>query len=351
MKLNQSLLPFQYLHSTFNDLDVPPESWEFINRGLSPDIPPPHPRKTIFGKIAAISFYQEKLQIHVYCPVYKEWIKDVVKISSGSMHSVCFIINHTLFSFATMIKEFDLAAGSWKNFTWFRVARSDFAYALQGDELFIIGGRKHRIEAVVQKLNIITKEWTLVASLNQEREHAAALAKDGLIYVFGGRTDDMILPSVEVYAENSWRFTSPMLIPRMMPEVVQCASSGRIFVFGGFQGIDIRLFVTSVEVYDPAEDTWRICGEIGEETKTYSISVTVFNGEIYYVLNNERDCQFGTFDCESGETNIITFVEKVIDRDNLDLAYSTIHAVMPLVFEESRQESAAIAVAADELGN
>lgn len=85
--------------------------------------------------------------------------------------------------------------------------------------------------------------------------------------------------------------------------------------------------MTSVECYDPKKDTWEICGEIGEETKTYSISVTVFNEEIYYVLNNEHDCQFGTFDGDSGESTIITFVEKVIDRDHLDLSYCTIHGV------------------------
>lgn len=296
-------------------------------------MPNPHPRKSIFGKIAAISFSQDKLQIHVYCPVYKEWIKDVVKSRSDSMHSVCFIVNHTLFSFSTMIKEFDLSADLWKNFTWFRVARFDFAYALLNHDLFIIGGRKHRIEGVVQKLNLSTKEWTPVANLNTEREHASALAFNESVYVFGGRTNDMILQSVEIYCPigNTWSFASPMIVPRMMPEVVKCG--GKVFVFGGFQGIDIRLFVTTVEVYDPEQDMWQVCGDIGEETRTYSISVTVFNDEIYYVLNNEHDCQFGIFDCESGGANIITFVEKVIDRDHLDLAYCTIHGVAPLVSE------------------
>lgn len=232
-----------------------------------------------------------------------------------------------------MIKEFDLSADLWKNFTWFRVARFDFAYALLNHDLFIIGGRKHRIEGVVQKLNLSTKEWTPVANLNTEREHASALAFNESVYVFGGRTNDMILQSVEIYCPigNTWSFASPMIVPRMMPEVVKCG--GKVFVFGGFQGIDIRLFVTTVEVYDPEQDMWQVCGDIGEETRTYSISVTVFNDEIYYVLNNEHDCQFGIFDCESGGANIITFVEKMIDRDHLDLAYCTIHGVAPLVSE------------------
>lgn len=111
----------------------------------------------------------------------------------------------------------------------------------------------------------------------------------------------------------------------MMPEVVKC--SGKVYVFGGFQGIDIRLFVTTVEVYDSEKDCWTVCGEIGDETKTYSISVTVQNDVIFYLLNNEHDCQFGTFNGETGEASIITFVEKVMDRDQLDLSYCTIHAV------------------------
>lgn len=328
--LDRSLIchsPFQYLSTAFAGLDLCKESVDFINRPCDPELPRPHPRKTIFGKIAAVSFSQDKLQVHVFCPQYKEWIRDVVKSRSDSMHSECFIANQTLYSFGTMIKEFDLSADSWRNFTWFRVARTDFSYAILNNELFIIGGRKHRIEGAVQKLNMATKEWTLVGNLNTEREHSAALALDDKIYVFGGRTNDMILQSVEVYSpeENLWKCDSSMLIPRMMPEVVECG--GKIYIFGGFQGIDIRLFVTSVECYDPVKDTWEICGEIGEETKTYSISVTVFNEEIYYVLNNEHDCQFGTFDGDTGESTIITFVEKVIDRDHLDLSYCTIHGV------------------------
>lgn len=322
----------QYLSTVFStaSMELCADTREYIARCQQPDLLPlqPHPRKTIFGKIAAISFAQERLQIHVYCPVYKSWIRDVVKSRSDSMHTACFIIKHTLFSFATMIKEFHLGSDSWKNFTWFRVARFDFAYALLGHELFIIGGRKHRIESVVQKLNMTTKEWTPVANLNTEREHAAALSLDGRVYVFGGRTNDMILQSVEVYApeKNCWSaLDSDMAVPRMMPEVVKCGD--KVYVFGGFQGIDIRLFVTIVECYDPEKDCWEICGEIGEETQTYSISVTVFDDAIYYVLNNEHDCQFGTFDCATGEANIITFVEKVIDRDSLDLAYCTIHGV------------------------
>lgn len=230
-----------------------------------------------------------------------------------------------------MIKEFDLAADLWKNFTWFRVSRSDFAYALLNQDLFIIGGRKHRIESVVQKLNLLTKEWTPVANLTTEREHAAAVAFNDTVYVIGGRTNDMILQSMEIYSpeDNNWTQGAPLIIPRMMPEVVTC--DGKIYVFGGFQGIDIRLFVTSVEVYDPIKGHWEICGDIGDESKTYSISVTVFNEEIYYVLSNEHDCQFGTFDGDSRESTVITFVEKVIDRDHLDLAYCTIRGVAPLL--------------------
>lgn len=221
---------------------------------------------------------------------------------------------------------------SWKNFTWFRIARYDFAFALLDNDLYIIGGRKHRIERVVQRLNLISKEWTIIAELNVERELAAALAFNSTVYVFGGRTNDLILNLVEVYnvQENVWDNCSAMLIPRMMPEVVQC--NNKIYVFGGFQGIDIRLFVTSVEVYDPNTDAWKLCGTLGDESKTYSISVTVFEDEIYYMLNNETNCQFGTFNPLNGESNIITFAEKVRERDSLDLdlAYCTIHGVLPL---------------------
>ena len=218
-----------------------------------------------------------------------------------------------------------MASDSWRNLTWFRVARYDFAHAVLGDDLFVIGGRKHRIEKVVQKLNLVSKEWSVVAELNMERELAAALAVNGSIYVFGGRTNDMILNLVEVFRPEHqvWEYCSAMIVPRMMPEVVQ--HKGRIYVFGGFQGIDIRLFATTIEVYDPATDVWKVCGEIGDEAQTYSISVTSFREEIYYVLNNEGNCQFGIFRPESGEGSIITYGEN--NADSLNLSYCTIHGI------------------------
>lgn len=99
------LLPFhQFLSTAFAGLELCQETRDFLEKAPQPGLPPPHPRKTIFGKIAAISFTQDKLQVHVYCPVYKKWIKDVIKSRSDSRHIGCFVSKHTLYSFATMVR-------------------------------------------------------------------------------------------------------------------------------------------------------------------------------------------------------------------------------------------------------
>lgn len=35
----------------------------------------------------------------------KQWIKDVIKNRSDSLHTICFILKHTLYSFATMVSR------------------------------------------------------------------------------------------------------------------------------------------------------------------------------------------------------------------------------------------------------
>lgn len=218
---------------------------------------------------------------------------------------------------------------SWENFTWFRNARHDFACAPLANDLYIIGGRKHRIEKQVQKLNLSTKEWSTLAELNEGREHAAALAYKDRIYVIGGRSQSEILSTVEFYSptENVWTPCRDMLIPRMMAEVTLCGD--KFYVFGGFHGIDIRLFVTQIEMYDPATDSWSICGEIGDENVTFSLSATTFNSEIYYLLNNETHCQFGKFNPTKGhELDVISDIEKC-PGEEIQLAYSSIHGIGP----------------------
>lgn len=183
----------------------------------------------------------------------------------------------------------------------------------------------------MQKLNLLTKEWSTLAELNEGREHATAVAFKDRVYVIGGRSPGEILSTVEFYSpsENTWTPCSDMLIPRMMSEVALC--DDKFYVFGGFQGIDIRLFVTQIEVYDPVTDTWSICGQIGDENVTFSLSATTFANEIYYLLNNETHCQFGKFDPAQGQTlDVISDIEKRPGVE-IELAYSSIHGIRSFV--------------------
>lgn len=89
------------------------------------------------------------------------------------------------------------------------------------------------------------------------RENPGAVVRDGKIYVIGGWSSSEILDSVECYnpERNSWTRRMNLNEPRYMPEVVLC--KGIIYVFGGFQGLEYRMFVSAIEKYN-RDHSWEI---------------------------------------------------------------------------------------------
>ena len=110
--------------------------------------------------------------------------------------------------------------------------------------------------------------WTRGADMPTARTLAAATVVDGKIYVIGGTvgrgtTSWSGLPTVEVYdpATDTWSSRADMPTPRGALRAV--AIDGKIYAFGGDEGGtdnpgQWRVFhLTNVlEVYDPATDTW-----------------------------------------------------------------------------------------------
>lgn len=145
---------------------------------------------------------------------------------------------------------------TWEDVVWFRSARQDFAVTAGRNELFIMGGRKHRIEKLGHRLQLLTNDWTTVAELLEEREHAVAVHLEGKVFLIGGRSQNEILATLDAFdvATNEWQERSPMNNPRMMPECVVLGDA--VYVFGGFAGLNNRLFVPTIEKYDTRTNQW-----------------------------------------------------------------------------------------------
>lgn len=101
--------------------------------------------------------------------------------------------------------------------------------------------------------------WHTLPPLPETREHCAAFASGGKLYVIGGRTHDIpefrpttleFDPGAETYAEKT-----PIPVPR--GGLAGAVLAGRLFVFGG-EGADNSLGVfDDIDAYDAATDSWQ----------------------------------------------------------------------------------------------
>ncbi len=104
-----------------------------------------------------------------------------------------------------------------------------------------------------------TNAWHDAASLSvPRRDHTATLLADGEVLVTGGASTSDILSSAELYdpSTNTWRAAASMTL-RHAEHTATLLANGKVLVAGGACGCTAAYgWTNSVELYDPATDTW-----------------------------------------------------------------------------------------------
>ncbi|MCB9057714.1 MAG: T9SS type A sorting domain-containing protein [Calditrichae bacterium] len=124
-------------------------------------------------------------------------------------------------------------------------------------------------------------EWKNGTYINEPRAGASALTWNGKIYLFGGKSiNNSVLNTVEVYdpASNSW--TSNIVAPFRNARYNASAVvwDNKFYLIGGR---DIDDVFRSVEVYDPVQNTWQEAHELRTEREGHTS--VVFNNRIYTI--------------------------------------------------------------------
>lgn len=129
-------------------------------------------------------------------------------------------------------------------------------------------------------------QWSFVDDLNVSRSGVAtAVAPDGTIYSMGGNVigDPDMTDVTEAYdrAADLWTVRAPM--PTLRTALAAAATKkGKIYVFGGSPESHGYGSLTTVEIYDPATDTWTT-GEPMPTARTGHKAVTGPDGRIYLI--------------------------------------------------------------------
>ena len=178
------------------------------------------------------------------------------------------------------LEVFDPVAQTWTDKAPLPSGLDNPAGCVVNGKLYVIGGCCD-FRNTLYEYDPVADTWSAKTVMPTARGCMTASVVDGKIYVIGGRDntsdDSSRLSTVEVYdpATDTWATAADMPTARRYP--VSAATGDRIYVFGG--EIGGATYLPTVEVYDPATDTWNTLDPMPVERVAFSGSV--FDGKVY----------------------------------------------------------------------
>jgi N-acetylneuraminic acid mutarotase len=188
---------------------------------------------------------------------------------------------------------FDPVSNSWASKANMKVERVHLSSCVFNDKILAIGGTRSFYKypkITIEEYDPVANTWTIIDTMPSARiDHTASLV-NGKIYIIGGGDDDYVcFPEVDVFdpLTNEWTSAAEMLTPRMCLEAVVLNS--KIYAIGGMEGLlNGEIGVTTMEMYDPATDTWTT--KAGMNIKRKYFTACALNGKIYVIGGAEGYC-------------------------------------------------------------
>jgi len=160
-------------------------------------------------------------------------------------------------SASNLIYEYNLAMDEWIKKPIMPTARWNFATASIEGKIYVIGGDSFLDKN--EMYNPTTESWQALAPLPTPRQHIKAAVIDNKIYIIGGLESwSKVSTKNEVYdpLTNKWEEKAPIPTPKHNYSTV--VYNDKIYIYGGntqnAEGVWLR--TSTVEVYDPATNTW-----------------------------------------------------------------------------------------------
>jgi len=175
----------------------------------------------------------------------------------------------------------------WNKLRDLPTARNGHIAVLLDNKIYVAGGINTWNE--FEAYDISTNTWEAKADMpGYDREFLAGCVLNGKIYLIGGYyglegifTTDF----VEVYdpATNKWETKTPM--PSQRWGHAAFPFNGKIYVVGGALDWPIKKFYTTIEVYDPTSDSWTTLNRQDSKglTGRWGFGACMANDKIYIV--------------------------------------------------------------------
>jgi N-acetylneuraminic acid mutarotase len=133
--------------------------------------------------------------------------------------------------------------------------------AVLNDKLYVFGGgRRGMSVADASVYDPMGDTWTKLPDMPTRKEHCAAGAIGGKIYIAGGRADSItgFEPSAYVFDPANGSYTPRKQLPVARGGCASAVLRDKLYVFGGEGNAATAAGVfPNIDEYDPATDTWR----------------------------------------------------------------------------------------------
>jgi N-acetylneuraminic acid mutarotase len=198
-------------------------------------------------------------------------ISDKLYVAGGQLDSP--------FNNSAAVHVYDPGSNTWTEVESLPDAGAAMASAVLDGKLYVIGGKDSTNANTIDDVRVydpVNDSWDTDTAMTTAREFAGAAVVDGKLYVIGGR-DGTPSAAVEKFdpVTHTWSAKASMPTARYLLSVV--ASGGLIYAIGGHDGSN---YVDTVEVYDPADDTWEELTTSMPAARA-GMGVDVIDGKIY----------------------------------------------------------------------
>lgn len=191
------------------------------------------------------------------------------------------------------VEAYDPATDTWAAKADMPTRRAIPAHGMVNGKIYVIGGETSlgaSASATVEVYDPATNTWTRKADIPTPRARSAASVADGKIYVFGGGSGGgsayPVMSTVEAYDPATDTWTRKADMPRVNELLSTSVMGGKIYAIGGQREEGaFRDVYPTVDMYDPATDTWTKKADAPLPRKVHSACVLK---DIIYVFGGRN---------------------------------------------------------------
>jgi len=183
------------------------------------------------------------------------------------------------------VEVYDPATDTWIKKSNMPTARQGLSANVVNGKIYAIGGGDISVYSdiktfsVVEEYDPVTNTWATKSQMPTARGFHSANVLDGKIYVIGGSSAapyaGTAILTVEVYDPATDTWTQKGNIPRRIGAGFTSVVHGKIYAFGGYGGLE------KVHEYDPVTDVWITKSDM--PTRRCALSTSVLNEKIYAI--------------------------------------------------------------------